>query len=47
MLQLTVNGKTVTGSITAKSINAIYNVTAVSDNARNLTVSKPVVKLWQ
>ena len=44
-VQLTVNGKTVTGSITAKSINAIYNVTAVSDNARNLTVSKPVVKL--
>ena len=44
-VQLTVNGKTVTSPITAKSINAVYNVTAVSDNARNLTVSKPVVKL--
>ena len=35
-VQLTVNGKTVTSPITAKSINAVYNVTAVSDNARTL-----------
>lgn len=42
-VQLTVDGTVLNGTISAKSVNAVYNVTATKDTDRNLVVSKPVV----
>ena len=42
-VQLTVDGTVLNGTISAKSVNAVYNITATKDTDRNLVVSKPVV----
>ncbi len=42
-VQLTVDGTVLSDSISAKSVNVVYNITATKDTDRNLTVSKPVV----